>query len=106
MNEHLRFISEQAGADKHIVLVLDQAGWHVARGLRVPGNITLLYLPPYSPELSVMERVWLYLRSHYLSNRVYADYDHLFDATRDAWNAITEERFKTLCHEAWVERAS
>lgn len=106
MNEHLRFISERAGESKHVVLVLDQAGWHVAKALKVPTNITLLYLPPYSPELSAMERVWGYLRSHHLSNRVYRDYDDLFDVTRDAWNSIAEERFRTLCHEEWVERAA
>ena len=39
MNEHLRFISEQAGEDQHVVLVLDQAGWHVSKGLRVPQRI-------------------------------------------------------------------
>ncbi len=106
MNRHLQFISQQAGPDKHVVLVLDQAGWHVARALRIPKNITLFYLPPYSPELSPMERVWLYMRSHHLSNRVFKDYDHLFDTTRDAWNAIPEDRFKSLCHEAWLERTN
>jgi hypothetical protein len=49
-----------------------------------------------------MERVWLYLRGHYLSNRAYADYDELFDATRDAWNALTVDRFRSLCHAHWL----
>lgn len=61
MNEHLRFIGKQAGKDKHVVLVLDQAGWHVAKALKVPDNITLLHLPPYSPELNPIERLWAYL---------------------------------------------
>lgn len=106
MNEHLKFISLQAGDDKHVVLVLDQAGWHVAKALQIPANITLLHLPPYSPELSAMERVWLYLRSHYLSNRAYRDYNAIFAATAQAWNALDESRLRSLCHEAWVERAA
>jgi hypothetical protein len=105
MNRHLEFISREAGAGRHVVLVLDRAGWHVARGLEVPANITLLHLPPYSPELSPMERVWLYLRSHYLANRAYEDYDAIFEALREAWNALDEDRFRSLCREAWVERA-
>ena len=36
-------------SDEHAALVLDQAGWHIAQALRVPGNLTLIYLPPYSP---------------------------------------------------------
>jgi transposase len=52
MNAHLRFISEQAGAHRHVVLVLDNVGWHISQQLKVPTNITLLFLPPYSPELN------------------------------------------------------
>lgn len=98
MNEHLRFISEQAGQDQHVVLVLDQAGWHVAKALKVPDNITLLHLPPYSPELNPVERVWAYLKSHYLANRVFKDYDDLFDASRNAWNALNESDLQSICH--------
>ncbi len=102
MSEHLRFISEQAGEDKHIVLVLDQAGWHVAKALKVPDNISLMHLPPYSPELNPIERVWAYLKSHYLSNRVFKDYDDLFDASRDAWNALTKSDLQSICHTSWI----
>jgi hypothetical protein len=42
-------------------LVLDGAGWHGARDLVVPSNISLIPLPPYAPELNPVERVWLYL---------------------------------------------
>jgi transposase len=37
--------------DKRIILVLDGAGWHKSKGLLIPDNITLVFLPPYSPEL-------------------------------------------------------
>lgn len=102
MNEHLRFISEQAGPDKHVVLVLDQAGWHVAKKLQVPKNITIHCLPPYSPELNPVERVWAYLKSHYLSNRVYDDYEHLFAAGRHAWCALTESQLRSICCTKWI----
>lgn len=106
MNEHLRFISREAGPDLHVVLVLDQAGWHVAKALKVPENITLLYLPPYSPELNGAERIWGFLRSHYLSNRVYQDYDGLFEAIKAAWNSLQPQRLQSLTHTEWIERAA
>ena len=106
MNEHLAFISREAGPEAHVVLVLDRAGWHVAKGVKVPANLTLLHLPPYSPELNGAERIWGYLRSHYLSNRVYKDYDELFEAIRLAWNRLEPERLKSLTHTAWIERAA
>jgi transposase len=105
MNEHLKFISRQVTPGSHAILVLDQAGWHVAKALEVPENITLLHLPPYSPELNPVERVWAFLRSHYLSNRVFKDYGELFEIVKAAWNSLDETRLKSICHTAWVERA-
>lgn len=102
MNAHLEFISCQAGSDKHVVLVLDQAGWHVAKALRVPDNITLLHLTPYSPELNPVERIWAYLKSHYLSNRVFRDYDDLLTSSREAWNSLPEECLRSICQTEWV----
>jgi len=46
MNHHLSEISSQVAADAHAVVILDGAGWHRSQGLAVPGNITLLDLPP------------------------------------------------------------
>lgn len=102
MNHHLRFISEQVGSDVHVILVLDQAGWHVAKALKVSENISLLYLPAYSPELNAIERLWGYLKSHYLSNRAYTDYDDLLNTCRNMWNKIAPEKFSTACHAKWI----
>ena len=62
MNLHLQEISRHVASGAHAVLVLDGAGWHGAAALAVPENITLLPLPPYSPELNPVENVWEYLR--------------------------------------------
>lgn len=102
MNEHLRFISREAGDGVHVVLVLDNAGWHVAKALAVPANVTLLFLPPYAPELNPVERVWHFMRSHYLSNRVYTDYDQLFGETTSAWNRLDEVRLKSITATEWL----
>ena len=105
MNAHLQFISDAAGQDTHVVLVLDQAGWHVAKALQVPRNITLLHLPPYSPQLNGVERVWAYQKSHYLSNRIYLNYDDLFEAVKRSWNQMPERRLKTLTATPWLTQA-
>lgn len=104
MNHHLRFISEEAGPDVHVILVLDQAGWHIAKQLVVPENISLLHLPAYSPELNPIERLWAYMKSHYLSNRVYKNYEEIFDAGAVAWNNITPEMFCSICNTTWIKR--
>ena len=106
MNHHLRFISEQVEPDVHVILVLDRAGWHVAKALEVPANMTLRHLPPYSPELNPVERLWAYLRSHYLSNRTYKDYDDLLTASGQAWNQLTPEQLCSICRTGWIPRTN
>jgi hypothetical protein len=91
MGVFLAAFAERLAPGTHAVLLLDQAGWHGARRLVVPGNLTLLPLPAYSPELNPVERVWLYLRERFLSHRVLADYDAVLDAACDAWNALAAE---------------
>ncbi len=97
MGAFLRMLSDELGPSEHAILIMDQAGWHKARKLAVPDNITILFLPPYSPELNPVERLWGYLRSHYLSNRAYDDYQHLLDAGADAWQQLTPECLRSVC---------
>ena len=101
MNRFLAGLAGMLGGDEHAVLVLDNAGWHVAKALRVPANITLLYLPPYSPELQPAERLWLWLRSHQLSNRIYAGYDDLVRQADAALQTLRPELLKNLCAVSW-----
>lgn len=88
MNLHLAEIARQIDAQTHAVVILDQAGWHGARALVVPENLTLLPLPPYSPELNPIENLWQFLKHNFLNSRVFADYQAIVDACCDAWNRL------------------
>lgn len=68
-----------AGPHKQIVLVLDRAGWHASRHLRVPKHVHLLFLPAYSPELQPAEHLWA-LTNTALVNRHFASIEDLEDA--------------------------
>ena len=68
-----------------------RAGFHqTGDKLRLPDSITLLYLPPYSPELNPVEIVWAYLRGNKLTNRVFDTYEAIFDAW--VWFTAQPER--------------
>lgn len=108
MNLYLAEFSRTIAADAHAVMVLDGAGWHGPTALDVPGNITLVPLPPYSPELNPVERLWLYLKESCLSLRVFPDQDAIIEACCQAWNRATADvdRIVSLCNYPWIRALS
>jgi transposase len=91
MNAHLAEIALAVAPGAHAVLVLDGAGWHGGHDLVVPENISLILLPPYSPELNPVENVWQYLRANWLAISVFDDYDTIVDACCAAWNRFAHQ---------------
>ncbi len=77
MGLHLNEIAKAVAHGAHAMLIVDGAGWHGAKCLQVPDNITLVKLPPYSPELNPMENVWAYLRSNKLAISVFDTYEEI-----------------------------
>jgi hypothetical protein len=67
MQLHLNEIATKVTPGAHAILILDQAGWHGAKGLKAPANISLLPLPPRSPELNPQENIWQFMRANWLS---------------------------------------
>lgn len=104
MQAHLDEISRTVAPGAHAVLLLDQAGWHTTNNLIAPANITLLPLPPKSPELNPAENIWQYLRQTWLSNRVFEGYKDICDACCDAWNKLIAEtgRIASIGTRDWV----
>ena len=97
-------LSKTIDKGKHAALVIDNAGWHTANDLSVPANITLVPLPPYSPELNPMECVWRWIKDRYLSNRCYKNYDDIVKQAAYGWNEFScrTEIVKSLCARSWL----
>ena len=70
MNEFLACMSKDLG-QKQAIVVMDCAGWHRSKDLKIPENIEIVLLPPYSPELNPAEKLWQYIKSHTIKNKVY-----------------------------------
>ena len=104
------FLDEVASRHPHerIVMVLDGAGWHQSESLSLAPNLRLLKLPPYAPELNPVENLWHYLKSHFWSNRAYADYESLETAAIQAWKTavLDTKLMKTVCAAPYLNRAS
>ena len=91
MQLHLDEISKSVAPRAHAVVLMDRAGWHSTGKLNAPKNLSIILLPPKSPELNPVENVWQYLRSNYLSNRIFRDYNAIADAACEAWNALVRQ---------------
>ncbi len=96
MQAHLEEIATMVDADAHAILVLDQAGWHVSGNLVVPDTITLLPLPPRSPELNPVENIWQFMRDNWLSNRVFESYDDIVAHCCESWNKLVEQPMRIM----------
>ncbi len=108
MIEHLRQISMITEKDRHSVVIMDGAGWHTDDIAKEFENVSVIKLPPYSPELNPIEQVWSCLRQHYLANQSFADYDDIVSKICMAWNQFLEcgERVKNMCSRKWIELTS
>jgi transposase len=91
MQWNLDEISSKVTPGAHAVLILDRAGWHTTNKLKIPDNITILPLPPRSPELNPVENIWQLMRDNWLSNRIFNSYDEIVAICSDPWNKLIDQ---------------
>jgi hypothetical protein len=106
MNLFLEGMAERLGG-RRCVLVMDRAGWHVSRELLAPPNIRIVLLPPYSPELNPVERLWRWVKLRARSrkrpkrdtilNRLHPALEAVEDAVGAYMGAATADFFRSVC---------
>ena len=104
MNRHLGDISAAVEPGNHAVVVVDGTGWHKSRDLDIPSNLSLLHLPPYSPELNPMENVFEYLKSNHLANRVFRLVEDVLIGVKMAWLEFEDvpDLIKSITSRKWA----
>jgi transposase len=88
---------ERIDATHRVVLVVDQAGWHVSGRLPVPEGIELVFLPAYSPELQPAERLWM-LVDEPVANRAFTDLDGLEEVLMDRCRTLEASPQRLQAH--------
>jgi putative transposase len=96
LNAYLDEFSHYIG-DKEVMFILDGAGWHKANKLKVPQNIELVFLPPYSPELNPVERFWQFIKDNTIKNQVYKTLKGIEDEVSYFLKGITNEITASVC---------
>jgi len=97
MEIYLKELSEKY-CDKETLLIMDQAGWHRSEKLKVPWNIKLMFLPPYSPELNPIEKLWWWIRKEVTHNKIFKTLDDQMDAIEKEFKKLTKNDFSRLCN--------
>jgi len=105
--ETMSIFLEEVGrrhSKERIIMFMDQAGWHKSKGLRIPENVELAYLPPYSPELNPEEQVWDELREKFFGNKIFKTLEAVMDRAIEALQVLEKspERLKSLAHRNWI----
>jgi transposase len=104
------FLAEvsQRHAHEFILMVLDGAGWHRAKGLQIPSNMRLIPLPPWSPQLNPVEHLWDELREKWFANRVFDSMAALEDQLVMALTLLQDDpqRVASLAGFDWIRSIS
>ena len=82
--------------DEFKIMVLDNGAFHKAKTLKIPENIGLLFLPPYSPELNPAENIWAILKRKF-TNKLYNTLDEVSEFITAATNSLSQENIKSTC---------
>jgi len=101
MNVFLRELAKEY-PDDFLLIVMDGASWHKAKGLQMPDNIKLLYLPPATPEMNPIEQIWAWLRLHGFRNEVFQTLDKVVDRLCDIICSLSPQIVKSITHRNWI----
>ena len=102
MNIFLEKLSEEY-PDDEILLVCDGAAWHRSKALEVPSNITLLNIPPYTPEMNPIEQIWRELRTQGFRNEVFQTLEKVVDRLGETINNLSKETVQSITLRKWIK---
>jgi len=108
MRQHLQQISNVTEKGRHAVVIMDGAGWHTEDTVHQFPNVSIIKLPPYSPELNSIEQIWSWMRQHHLANQAFENYDEIVDKVCSAWNNFLSntQRVTKMCTRSWISLTS
>ena len=101
MNLFLQMLSE-AYPEDIILLCCDGAAWHKSGAMNIPKNIELFFIPPYTPEMNPIEKIWKELRQIGFRNEVFATLDKVVDRLCNSINRLTKQTIQSITGRQWI----
>ena len=87
----------------HVVVVIDNAPCHKPKVLHSIDGLTVIYLPPYSPELNPVERFFEEMRRS-TANELFTTIDDIEKRITHAINSWSKQELMDLCCYDWIKR--
>lgn len=90
---------------EQVVAIMDQAGWHKAKDVVIPANITPFWLPPYSPELNPVEHLWKEIREKWFPNQAFHSLDEVLERLSTALKSLMDSPtvVKSMSLFSWMD---
>ncbi len=101
MNTFLEEMSKNY-PDDDILMVCDGAAWHKSNGMKIPENITLLNIPPYTPEMNPIEQIWRELRTQGFRNEVFQTLEKVVDRLCVTINDLSPQLISSITCRDWI----
>lgn len=83
------------------IIVLDNGAFHKAKALKIPENISLVFLPPYSPELNPAEKMWQIMKGDY-TGRVFPNLNDLSHFIKGKVDQLTKSAIMAACSYGYI----
>jgi len=83
------------------ILVLDNGAFHKAKHLKIPDNIILVFLPPYSPELNPAEKIWAKFKRNF-TNKLFKTISELDKYVCGLANSLSENEVISICAFSYI----
>ena len=84
--------------------MVDGAGFHSTKEMKLPNNIRLLKLPPYCPELNPIERLWQDMKDK-ISWKIYDNLDILKSNVSEIILGLTKEKIKSISSFKYITKS-
>ena len=88
--------------DDYLLVVTDGAAWHTAKGLQLPENVHLLFLPPATPEMNPIEQIWAWLRLHGFRNEIFLTLDKVVDRLCEIICSLSPQIISSITLRDWM----
>ncbi len=87
------------------IMVVDNGRYHLARALEIPRNVKFIFLPPYSPELNPIERLWQFIKDKLASLGVFKNLEEVGKRVEDILSRLTSSEVQSITGYQYIMNA-